>query len=93
MTSISARQGFDSLLQFTAFISLNLGFFNLLPFPVLDGGHLVFLLIEGIRRRPLSVETKMVIQQVGMAFLLALRVFVIFNDIRRWPQIKDLFNF
>ncbi|MFQ5637333.1 MAG: RIP metalloprotease RseP [bacterium] len=93
MTSFSARRGFDSLLMFTAFISLNLGFFNLLPFPVLDGGHLTFLFIEGIRRKPISVKTKIIVQQVGMAFLLALMVFVIFNDFRRWDQIKNLFNF
>ncbi|NIR48653.1 RIP metalloprotease RseP [candidate division KSB1 bacterium] len=91
LTGESAKRGIDTLLMFTAFISLNLGFFNLLPFPVLDGGHLVFLAIEGIRRKPLSVKTKVVIQQIGMAFLLALMIFVIFNDIRRWDQLKNLF--
>lgn len=93
VTKESAKRGFDYLLMITAFISLNLGLFNLLPFPVLDGGHLVLLLIEGVRRKPLSVRTRVVIQQIGMAFLLALMVFVIFNDIRRWDQIKEIFNF
>ncbi len=93
MTSESAKRGPTTLFMFMAFISLNLGFLNLLPFPVLDGGHLVFLLIEGVRRKPLSVKTRLVIQQVGMAFLLALMVFVIFNDIRRWGEIKEIFNF
>jgi regulator of sigma E protease len=88
-----ARRGFGDLLALTAFISLNLGFFNLLPFPVLDGGHLVFLGIEGIRRKPVSVKAKVAVQKVGMAFLLALMVFVIYNDFRRLSTIKDLFNF
>ncbi|MFQ5752152.1 MAG: RIP metalloprotease RseP [bacterium] len=83
MAGETAKMGMPSLMAFTAFISLNLGFFNMLPFPVLDGGHLVFLIIEGIRRKPLSVKTKVVVQKIGMAFLLALMVFVIFNDIRR----------
>ncbi len=83
MAGETAKMGIQSLMAFTAFISLNLGFFNMLPFPVLDGGHLVFLLIEGIRRKPLSVKTKVAVQKVGMAFLLALMVFVIYNDIRR----------
>ena len=91
MASESAKMGWASLLAFTAFISLNLGFFNLLPFPVLDGGHLVFLGIEGIRRKPISVKTKLAVQKVGMAFLLALMVFVIYNDIRRLSTIQDLF--
>ncbi|MFQ5706907.1 MAG: RIP metalloprotease RseP [bacterium] len=83
MAGESARMGFQSLLEFTAFISLNLGLINILPIPVLDGGHLVFLVIEGIRRRPLSIKTKLTVQKIGMAFLLALMVFIIFNDIRR----------
>jgi len=85
----SARHGFESLLLFTAFISLNLGFFNLLPFPVLDGGHLVFLLLEGVMRRPLPIQARIVIQKIGMAVLLALMVFILINDISRW----DKFNF
>ena len=85
----SARHGFESLLLFTAFISLNLGFINLMPFPVLDGGHLVFLLIEGVMRRPLPIQARIVIQKIGMAVLLALMVFILINDISRW----DKFNF
>ncbi|MFQ5602260.1 MAG: RIP metalloprotease RseP [bacterium] len=83
MAGETAKMGMQALLAFTAFISLNLGMFNMLPFPVLDGGHLVFLLIEGIRRKPLSIKTKVTVQKIGMAFLLALMVFVIFNDLRR----------
>jgi len=84
MTAESAKSGFGTLLLFTAFLSLNLGFLNILPIPVLDGGHIVFLGIEAIKRKPLSIKTRLVIQQVGMAFLLALMVFIIFNDIARF---------
>ncbi len=83
MAGESAKMGMERLFQFTALISLNLGLFNLLPFPVLDGGHLVLLLIEGVRRKPLSTKTILLVQKVGMVFLLALMGFIIFNDIRR----------
>lgn len=79
----SAKMGFEYLLAFTAVISLNLAFFNMLPFPVLDGGHFVLLLLEGIRRKPLSTKTVVMVQKIGMAFLLALIVFIFFNDLRR----------
>ena len=52
----------------------------MLPLPVLDGGHLVLLLIEGIRRKPLPVKAVMTIQKVGMAFLIALMIFIIISD-------------
>lgn len=85
----SAEHGFQSLLMFTAFISLNLGFFNLLPFPVLDGGHLVILGIEGVMRKPLPTKAKIIVQKIGMAFLLALMVFILINDFTR----LDRFDF
>ena len=80
MAGDSAKSGFLSLMGFAAFLSLNLGLLNILPLPVLDGGHLVMLGIEGTIRRPLSVKFKLIVQQVGMALLLALMLFVIFND-------------
>jgi regulator of sigma E protease len=80
MAGDSARSGFGSLLTFTAFLSLNLAILNILPIPALDGGHLLLLLIEAVIRRPLSTRVKMVVQQIGMALLLALMIFVIFND-------------
>jgi len=80
MTGQIARGGFADLLAFAAILSINLGLLNLLPIPVLDGGHLVFLTIEGITRKPISTKIKMVVQQVGMALLLALMVFVVIND-------------
>lgn len=83
MAGQSARDGWESYLFFMAFISINLGFFNLLPFPVLDGGHLVLLLIEGVMRKPVPVKAILIIQKIGMVFLLALMIFIIFNDIAK----------
>ncbi|MBN2413765.1 RIP metalloprotease RseP [candidate division KSB1 bacterium] len=83
MTGEQAEAGFESLMWFAAFLSINLGLLNLLPIPVLDGGHLVFLAIEAVIRRPLSVKMKLVVQQIGMALLLALMLFVIVNDFSR----------
>ena len=78
-----ARAGWIALLTFMALISCNLAFINILPIPGLDGGHVLIIVIEGIIRRKLTVKTRMVIQQIGMAFLLLLIVTVIVNDISR----------
>ena len=78
-----AKAGWIALLTFMALISCNLAFINILPIPGLDGGHVLIILIEGIIRRKLTVKTRMVIQQIGMAFLLLLIVTVIVNDISR----------
>lgn len=86
MTGEVAERGFAALLSFAAILSINLGLLNLLPIPVLDGGHLVLLGIEGITRRPISTKIKMAIQQVGMALLLAIMVFVIINDFLKLGQ-------
>lgn len=88
MAGESARSGFPTLLGFLAFISLNLAILNVFPIPGLDGGHLIFITIEAIRGRPVPTKTKMVIQQVGMFILLALIVFVIFNDLYNIHVIK-----
>lgn len=79
----TAKAGWAALLTFMALISCNLAFINILPIPGLDGGHLLILIIEGIIRRKLSIKVRMVIQQVGMAFLLLLVATVIVNDIGR----------
>ena len=78
-----AETGIEPLLRFIALISVNLGILNILPVPVLDGGHLFFFLIEGLRGRPLSVRVREMAQQVGVLLLVALMVFVVFNDISR----------
>ena len=79
----SARAGFLSLILFTAFISVNLAFVNILPIPGLDGGHLLIILLESITRREFSVKVRIRIQQVGMAILMLLIVSVLYNDIAR----------
>ncbi len=71
-----------SLAQFTILLSANLGVMNLLPIPALDGGRLVFILLEAIRRKPVPKEKEAVVHMVGMALLMLLMVFVMFNDIR-----------
>jgi regulator of sigma E protease len=78
-----ADQGLDALLMFMAVISLNLGLLNLLPFPILDGGHLLFLGIEAVMRRPLELRHRELAQQAGLFILLGLMAFVSYNDILR----------
>lgn len=73
----------SGFLYLLVFISLNLGIVNLLPIPPLDGGKLVFILIEGISRRKPNPKIEMYLQLVGMGLLLALMIFVTFNDITR----------
>lgn len=79
----TARAGFDVLLEFLALLSVNLAVLNVLPIPVLDGGHLIFLFVEKIKGSPLSVRARLIAQQVGLAFMIILIVFVTFNDITR----------
>ena len=79
----TAEAGWIPFLTFMALISVNLAFINILPIPGLDGGHIMIHLIEGILRRPLSMKARIMIQQIGMIFLLMLMVTVVFNDISR----------
>ena len=79
----TAEAGLVPFFTFMALLSVNLAFLNILPIPGLDGGHIFIHLIEGIIRRPLTINTRMVIQQIGMAFLLVLMFTVIFSDITR----------
>ena len=80
----AARAGLWELLGFMAVISVNLAIFNLLPIPVLDGGHLLFLLVEGLRGgRPLTVQQRLRFTSVGMFFVLALMVWAVGNDLLR----------
>ncbi len=78
-----ARSGFGSLMELIANLSIMLAIINILPIPALDGGHILIVLIEEIRRKPLSTQAKVRIQQIGMAILLVLIVFVMYNDILR----------
>jgi len=79
-----AKQGIDKLIQFIAFISINLAILNLLPIPVLDGGHLLFFTIEGIKGRPVNLKVREVAQQVGLFILILLMILVFYNDITRF---------
>lgn len=78
-----AKEGIVPLLLFMALLSVNLGVLNILPIPVLDGGHLVFLAIEKIKGSPVSVKGRMYAQQIGVFLLLGLILVVTFNDIVR----------
>jgi regulator of sigma E protease len=75
--------GFSALLMFTAFISLNLAVINLLPFPALDGGRLLFVGIEAITRRPMPLRATQIMNTVGFFVLIALMVVVTWNDIAK----------
>lgn len=78
-----AQLGLIPLLQFAAFVSINLGLINLLPLPALDGGHIVLLALEGIRRKPISTRTLYTIQTIGFALILALVVMSTYKDLIR----------
>jgi len=77
----SADVGIESFIYFLAVLSLSLAIINILPFPVLDGGHLVMILIEGIFKREIPVKVKIAIQNTGFILLLLLMAFIIYNDI------------
>ncbi|MFO8112418.1 MAG: RIP metalloprotease RseP [Desulfosalsimonadaceae bacterium] len=83
MAGEQVEHGLINLLGFIALVSINLGILNLLPIPVLDGGHLMFFGIEAVKGSPVSLRTREVAQQVGLFILLTLIVFVFYNDIMR----------
>ena len=78
-----AQHGFIPLLNFAAFLSLNLGIVNLLPVPALDGGHFITLVIEAVRGKQMSKKAMYYIQAVGVVILMSLMIFATFNDITR----------
>jgi regulator of sigma E protease len=83
VTAKVAEGGIEPLLRWIAFISANIGFLNLLPIPVLDGGHLVYYAIEGVMRRPMSRRMQEIGFQIGVALVLMLMVYVNLNDLLR----------
>jgi len=83
-----ARDGMASLALFTAIISVNLAVLNLLPVPMLDGGHLFFFVIEAVLGRPLSLRKREVAQQVGFVLLMLLMVYALYNDLVRLDAFK-----
>lgn len=93
ITGQAARLGFAHLLQFTALLSINLAIINILPIPALDGGRLLFLLIEKIKGSPVKRETEALIHNTGFILLMILILIVTFNDISRYSgAIKGLFS-
>lgn len=78
-----AQEGWANLLFFTALLSINLGILNLLPIPILDGGHLIFFAIEWVIGKPLSLKKREIAQQIGMFILILLMGFVFYNDVIR----------
>ena len=94
ITKEAARFGINALLHVTSMFSLALAIFNVLPIPVLDGGHLLFLGIERMRRRPLSEKVEQRITDVGFSFIVILAVFILANDLIRfgyWDKMSDWF--
>ena len=93
MTQKAAQMGAVTLLYFTGSLSVSLFVLNLLPVPVLDGGHVLFILIEKIKGSPLRESVKERMTQVGMTALLALMVLVTFQDAHRFALLENLKNF
>lgn len=95
LAGTAGREGTISFLWMMALISINLGIINLLPIPLLDGGHLFLFLIEAIRRKNLSPKTREIVSMVGMIILIAIMIFVFSNDIQRyidWDKITSWFR-
>jgi regulator of sigma E protease len=84
MAGQQAQEGFGSFLAFVAVLSINLGVLNLLPIPVLDGGHLLFFIVEAMIGRPVAVRHREIAQQVGIFLLMLLMVYAFYNDIARF---------
>lgn len=80
---VAQTNGFADFIYILALVSISLGFTNLLPFPPLDGGKIVILLIEAIRRKPMKQQTELTIQMIGFMFLIGLSIIVTYNDVLR----------
>lgn len=92
MLGKSVEHGIMPLIMLAAFISVNLGLLNLLPIPVLDGGLILFCLIEMIIRRPVPEKLQEYAMRAGVAFLICLMLFATFNDVKRWFVRPDAVN-
>ncbi|HXV28343.1 MAG TPA: RIP metalloprotease RseP, partial [bacterium] len=95
MTGSAAKLGLPYVLQLTAHLSVSLAVINLLPIPALDGGHLLFLLIEAVRRKRVSLEFQERVTQVGFVLLMVLMVFILYNDLanlQAFEKLKELFH-
>lgn len=83
-----SERGWEDFLRIMAIISISLGVFNLIPVPILDGGHIVFAVLESIRGRPLSQNVQQMFLKVGLSMILLLMVFALYNDITRVLPLK-----
>jgi regulator of sigma E protease len=83
MAGEQARRGLVSFVLFMAILSINLGVINLFPVPILDGGHFLFLALEGILRRPISIKKMEIAQQIGLILIILLMLFAFYNDLIR----------
>lgn len=81
VVSDQAKQGFESLMYLTAYLSVNVGVINLLPFPAFDGGRVLFLIIEKIRRKPVKAKTEAIVNTIGFGILILLMIIVTIGDI------------
>ena len=89
----AAEKGWEEFLWVMALISINLGIINLLPIPMLDGGHLVFVVIEAVKRGPISLRTRAVATYFGLSLLIFLMLFAFKNDLERyWDDITSVFR-
>ena len=84
VTGDSARAGLDRFLWILALLSISLGIINLVPIPILDGGHVVYSLVEIVRSKPVSMRAQAVGAQIGLAIVVGLMLFVFYVDIARW---------
>jgi len=90
ITASAFERGWEPYLRIMVLISINLGILNLLPIPVLDGGQAMLFLVEGIKRSPLSLRTKLAVQQIGITMLILLMGLAFWNDLSRlWSQVID----
>ncbi|HWQ10128.1 MAG TPA: site-2 protease family protein, partial [Holophaga sp.] len=89
MVSKQASEGLGNVVALAALISVNLGVLNLLPIPVLDGGHLLFYALEILMRRPVSPRMRQLTTRLGLAFLIGLMLLATVNDIRRQLSVLD----
>lgn len=95
LTDEMTKMGFIYVLQFTALLSINLAIFNLLPLPALDGGRLLFLIIEKLRGKPTNQKIEAIIHNIGFALLILLVILVTFRDISKYEiinHVKNLFT-
>ena len=80
----SAKAGIINIIYLIGYLSINVGFINLLPIPAFDGGRILFLIIEKIRRKPIKPEIENIIHNIGFVLLMILMVVITYNDIVRF---------